>query len=179
MTTCDNSTRLVIWTELADQFLDTETRTWIPATAKLLVDAGLSTEQAFAIMHHEVVIVVWPNVWSVAGERAGWDPGLAASAHHPAGDLATSVRRLAYPIYRRQVHAMHENWVAVEQCMQLFAPLDTAAREQRPADLDVLACVGIDSGAQAAADLDERQRHHPAHSAPGPLSRSLFRLSSS
>ena len=41
--------RETIWSAFAEQFLDTETRVWIPETARLCVETGVSVQEAEAI----------------------------------------------------------------------------------------------------------------------------------
>jgi hypothetical protein len=54
MDTKADPTRRAIWIALADQFLDTETRTWIPHTALQIVEAGYPLEEARRIWRYEV-----------------------------------------------------------------------------------------------------------------------------
>ena len=55
-----------IWLDLAEHFLDTETRHLIPASAGLCVRAGLSIEAAGNIWRYEVTPAVWPPLGMIA-----------------------------------------------------------------------------------------------------------------
>ena len=53
--------------------LDTEARHAIPGTALLWVEAGADEAAVRHAWRYEVTPAVWPNLWSVAGEWAGWN----------------------------------------------------------------------------------------------------------
>lgn len=65
--------RLVaMWTSLADHFLDTETRDGVVRSALVCCEAGVDRDELERVWFDEVVPVVGGNLWSVAGEWAGW-----------------------------------------------------------------------------------------------------------
>jgi hypothetical protein len=57
------ATREDVWEGLANQFLDTETRHFIPGLALMCVEAGLSTASAFDAWAYEVTPAVFFNLW--------------------------------------------------------------------------------------------------------------------
>ncbi len=65
-------TREDVWEAFADQFLDTETRTWIPRAALTAVEAGFSRAEAYDVWRFEVTPAVSANLLDLAGEWAGW-----------------------------------------------------------------------------------------------------------
>jgi hypothetical protein len=141
-----------VWEALGDQFLDTETRTWIPRAAQTCVDAGLTREAAFDVWAYEVTPALWSNIWSVAGEWAAWDRGwleqrIRASAVKPS--------RLAYLAYRVRIHGLHANWNAIGQCVTLLAEAGPAARRALGADLTWLASQYFDFMASMPAPSSE------------------------
>ena len=109
--------RITVWLAMADHFLDTETRHDIPLTALLCVEAGWSCERARDAWRHEVSPAVAFNLWSVAGEWAGWDrewlvariERLRSSWHNRPGTLK-SLR------YRLRAPGMDGVWVAMPRC---------------------------------------------------------------
>lgn len=108
--------RVAVWMAMAEHFLDTETRESIPRTAEVCVQAGLSVAQAREIWQHEVSPALYANLWSVAGEWAGWDePWLVQR-------IRASRRRLrgplGYLVYRAQVQGLHDVWLEIERCME-------------------------------------------------------------
>lgn len=64
-----------LWIALADLFLDTETRWFLPDAAQVAVRHGFSWEQVSSILDYELTPVVGPNLLDVAGEWAGFDRG--------------------------------------------------------------------------------------------------------
>jgi hypothetical protein len=131
--------QLAIWMAMAEHFLDTEPKQGVAHTALLCVQSGLSIEQARAIWQHEVSPALYLNLWSVAGEWAGWDEAWLVER------VIKSRRRLrgtlGYLAYRTQVQGLHSVWLAIEGCMQtlLAASADdrTALAQQLTRDIDV------------------------------------------
>ncbi|HET6333274.1 MAG TPA: hypothetical protein VFG30_08680 [Polyangiales bacterium] len=120
--------QVAVWTAMAQHFLDIETEEEIPHTALLCVQSGLSIEQARAIWQHEVSPALYPNLWNVAGEWAGWDETWLVER------ILKSRRRLrgllGYVLYRFQVQGLHDVWLAIERVMStlLAAPLEERTR---------------------------------------------------
>jgi len=125
---------------MADHFLDTETRTGIPITALICVEAGLSVSQARDIWCYEVTPAVWPNLWAVAGEWAGWrEDWLVGQIRRYRERWPNRPGMIPYLIYRLRVHMIHRDWVAIGKCMELLLQ-DTASRRGRlTTDLKLLA----------------------------------------
>jgi hypothetical protein len=142
-----------VWEALGDQFLDTETRTWIPRAAQTCVLAGLTREAAFDVWAYEVTPALYLNLWSVAGEWAGWDRAwleqrVRASAVKPS--------RLAYIGYRARLPGLHAHWNAIARCIDLLlADAEPAAREALVAELIWLASQYFDFGASMPAPSSE------------------------
>lgn len=65
--------RRALWLALADLFLDTEVRWFVPRAAYCAVDSGFGWDETEHILYHEVGPVVGGNLLNVAGEWAGWD----------------------------------------------------------------------------------------------------------
>ncbi len=142
-----DSNRPEVWMALADQFLDTETRTWIPSTALLIVKAGYSIEEAKDILRYEVSPAVSFNSWSVAGEWAGWDEDwLTDRIKSQLGRWPHRPGVIPYLLYRLQVHFIHGAWTTIERCMNLFEPLNDKRRQNLDADLSFLAELYFDFG---------------------------------
>jgi hypothetical protein len=126
--------RIMVWLAMADHFLDTETRQNIPLTALQCVEAGFSGERARDAWRHEVSPAVAFNLWSVAGEWAGWDRDwlverierLRSSGHNRPGTLQDMRYWLRAP-------GMHGVWVAIERCMQALSAIDSAPQRRRTA----------------------------------------------
>ena len=104
---------------MADQFLDTETDDQIPKIASLCNEAGLSITEARNIWRYEVTPAVWPNVWSITGEWAGWDAAwLAARIAEKRGLWPNRPGVLSWAVYRFRVHLLDRQWKAIERCMR-------------------------------------------------------------
>jgi len=113
--------KTAIWLDLAEHFLDTETRHLIPASAGLCVRAGLSIEAAGNIWRYEVTPAVWPNLWSVAGEWGLWERDwLTSRIQALRGRFPNRPGAFAKLIYRLRVHYNHRVWVAIAACMEEF-----------------------------------------------------------
>lgn len=125
-------TREDVWVALADQFLDTETRAWIPHAARVCVEAGLTPERAFEVWAYEVTPALWPNLWSVAGEWAGWERSWLCARIRRHRTRASWWR---YAIYRGRVQGLHAVWREIEACLHELAALDPASRPVREAEL--------------------------------------------
>ena len=66
--------RRPVWQALSDLFLDTETRPAVPAAAQVCEASQYSIDELNIIWRHEVSPVLAPNLLSVAGEWAFFDP---------------------------------------------------------------------------------------------------------
>jgi hypothetical protein len=111
--------QVAIWESMADHFLDTDTDEWIPRTARLCVEAGLSTAEAGRIWRFEVVPAVWPNCWDLAGEWACWPTEwLVAAIERARGRWPNRPGLCGELVYRMRVHLFHESWRAIAREMQ-------------------------------------------------------------
>ena len=128
------TTREDVWELMADQFLDTETRTWIPKTALACVELGLTEEQAFDVWAYEVTPAVWPNVWDIAGEWACWDrKWLVAEIRKK------TPRKRSWLVYRAHVHGVHQSWITIAACMRVLWRTPAAERRELASTLEWLA----------------------------------------
>jgi hypothetical protein len=137
----DDPNRADVWVAMADHFLDTETRHDIPLTAMRCIDAGLTIAEAREVWCYEISPAVSFNVWSVAGEWAGWDRAwLIERADRLRRRWTNAPGTARWLRYRIRVHHMHGVWVAIERCMEVLLRVDDPAERQRAAlDLASLA----------------------------------------
>jgi hypothetical protein len=111
--------RRAVWIALADLFLDTDTTSSIPVAARACVDAGYSASEARIIWRHEVTPALWPNIWSVAGEWAGWDEAwLVDRIERQRGRWPNRPGAIGSLIYRLRAGSLEETWRAIERCMR-------------------------------------------------------------
>ena len=142
-----DSNRPEVWMALADQFLDTETRTWISSTALVIVKAGYSIEEARDIWRYEVSPAVYLNAWDMLGEWAGWDEDwLNKRIKSLRGRWPHRPGVIPYLLYRLQALPIHGAWTAIERCMSLIEPLNDKRRQNLDADLSFLAELYFDFG---------------------------------
>jgi hypothetical protein len=144
-----------VWEAMANHFLDTETRHDIPLTALRCVQAGLSVREAFEVWAYEVTPAVFLNIWSVAGEWAGWDRGwLVWSIQWSRGSWCNRIPFIRWLIYRMRVHLMHGVWVSIARCMtELLKRNSPIEQEQTANDLAALARHYFDFCPTKFADL--------------------------
>jgi hypothetical protein len=141
------TTREDLWELMAEQFLDTETRTWIPKTALACVELGLSEEAAFDVWAYEVTPAVWRNIWDIAGEWAGWDrQWLVAEIRRKAP------RKKSWRVYRAHVHFAHDCWVAIAACIRVLWHTPEAERSELVGTLTWLAAHYLDFGTGGLGD---------------------------
>jgi hypothetical protein len=128
-----------VWIAFADHFLDTETRQDLPWAALAAVEGGFTVEEARAIWLHEVVGVVGANLWSVAGEWAGWNqPWLlerleALHRSHQGGP-----GRLWRLHCRLEALPSEPCWRAIRRCMERLQAEPPKARRAVAQDLVAL-----------------------------------------
>jgi hypothetical protein len=134
------------WDALAEHFLDTETRVWIPRSARICVAAGLSREEAFDAWAYEVTPALWSNAWSVAGQWAGWDRAWLVARIREVRERPSSV---AYAIYRVRAHALHSVWCAIAACIDALHATAPEGRDLLTDELRWLASQFFDFGAKA------------------------------
>lgn len=67
------SPRESLWLLIADQFLDTETTYWLPDIVSFALQHNFSYPECAKIWKYEVCSLLYPNMFCVAGEWAGWD----------------------------------------------------------------------------------------------------------
>ena len=116
-----NSPTEQLWEALADQFLDTETRHWLPRTAWLGVKSGLPWESISQCLHHQVAPAVAPNLLDIAGEWAGF----------PQDWLFSQIRACQGPtsVSRTVMADLANLWEALGR---LFVYLGSASEDELP-----------------------------------------------
>jgi hypothetical protein len=128
-----------VWIAFADHFLDTETRYALPMAAYAAVEAGFGAGEAKEIWCYEVTPVVGANLWSVAGEWAGWDEVWLVDAISGIARRRTRAPGpLAYLAYRATIHFGHASWTAIERLMEALLSVEPAARKALASDLEAL-----------------------------------------
>jgi hypothetical protein len=159
-----DESRKRVWMAFAEHFLDTETRQELPQAALAAVEAGFSVEEAREIWCYEVTPAVGANLWSVAGEWAGWDEEwLVATVAEAARRRRRPPGIGSYLAYRATVHFGHASWVAIERLMKALLAVDPAVRKTLASDLAALAShyfdfVPRDLGLQSPGRRDELKR---------------------
>lgn len=141
---------------LADQFLDTETRHDVPLVALRCLEAGLTREQAREIWCYVITPAVGANLFSVAGEWAGWD------AEWLNGRIARIERRRVVPgvpwlrafFYWLGLPIHHRTWRAIDRCMADLAAVPETERRERARTLGGLARVYFDFAWKYDTELD-------------------------
>jgi hypothetical protein len=161
--------RLVaVWEAMAEHFLDTETRQNLPMTALRCVEAGLSVEQAREVWKCDVLPAVGFNVFSVAGEWAGWDRAW----------LVSRIERIRRgPRWMRQVRLafsidlMRGVRVAIERCIELLEVTTTTQREQLARDLTFLSHHAFDFVPKSLGAVEPAARERIRALYPNPFER--------
>lgn len=126
----DDPRRIEVWVAMADHFLDTETRHDIPLTAMRCIAADLSIAESRDAWRYEVSPAVALNLWSVAGEWAGWDRDwLIARIDRRRRRWENRPGTLRWLRYRIRVHLMHGVWRSIGRCME--ALLKNESRDER------------------------------------------------
>lgn len=149
-------TREDVWEELADQFLDTETRHSIPRVALMCVEAGMSPASAFDAWAYEVTPAIFWNLWSVVGEWTGWN---RESLFARIRERSVKPSRWAYLAYRFRVQSAHTRWVAIGKCMGIFQQTPAVCRERVSSELAWLARQFFDfTNSMAPPSSAERMR---------------------
>jgi hypothetical protein len=135
MSESNENARLVpVWLNMANHFLDTETRQDLPITAWCCVQAGLSVTQARAVWQHEVSPAVGFNLFCIAGEWAYWDEDW----------LIEQIRRCKVSLWHRPGRwrsisswlppLMSGQWLTISRCMQLLQAIPEASERKRTTD---------------------------------------------
>ncbi len=167
--------QLVVWLQMAEHFLDTETRQDLPLTALACVEAGLSPGEACRIWRYQVSPAVAFNLWDVAGEWAGWRPEWleqtikkrCAGGHYRPGVWG-------YLSYRLRVHSAHAYWRSIERFMQILSGYGTLDEQCRVAgDLRLLAQHYVDFGPFENEIVDDDRRQRMLALYPEPFVRSI------
>jgi predicted metal-dependent HD superfamily phosphohydrolase len=151
--------RVAVWIAMAEHFLDTDTQEDVPHTASLCVRSGLSIEKAREIWQHEVSPALYPNLWILGGEWAGWDEAWLVER------ILKSRRRLrgtlGYLAYRLQVQSQHSVWQEIERHMEklLAAPMTKLDAAMLPFDLPE----PLEAALRRAYEQPPRAYHHFGH----------------
>ncbi len=135
----NHSSRIEVWVDMANHFLDTETRHDIPLTALRCLDAGWTVAEARDVWRYEVSPAVAFNVWDIAGEWAAWDrEWLVHRIERLRAGWDSRPGTARWLRYRIRVHFLHAVWRATERCMELlsgFAPDERRRAAQHLASL--------------------------------------------
>lgn len=146
---------VVLWDALAEHFLDTETRHLICEHARLCLDLRISVSRARHAWQYEVAPAVWPNLWDVVGEWAGWDPTwLVHRIRRKRNRWPNRPGSLAYLVYRLRIQGTHQTWVAIEKCMELMGCALPDRRLDLVRDLSWLSQHFFDAGTPPLEDRD-------------------------
>jgi hypothetical protein len=135
----ENDAHLIpVWVAFADQFLDTETRTWLPSAALAAVEAGLSVEQARDVWCQDVMPVVGRNLFAPLGQWSGWKEtwlveSIREKRKRKRGRFARSLQQ------RFALFASGSSWRTVEHCMLALRAVAPEQRTTLVRDLHVLA----------------------------------------
>ena len=149
--------RVGLWVRFADQFLDNETRTWLPGTALAVLTAGYTLAEARTIWRYEVTPAVWSNL-GVAGAWAGWPaPWLVPRIERLRGRWPNRPGLLAGLIYRLRARSLERSWRGITACHRLLAAAPPAQRESLCADLTLLAEVFFAAGQRPPRATPERR----------------------
>lgn len=147
-----------VWVEMAEHFLDTETRHDIPRTALVCLEAGLSIAEAREVWRYEVPRAVGLNVRSVAGEWTGWDRDWLVSTverlRHRWDNRPWTARALRY---RLRAHAVDGVFRSIERHMAWLASTPREAREEEAHRMGTLARLAFDFD-PPTLDASERAR---------------------
>jgi hypothetical protein len=135
-----SAAKVAVWESLAQHFLDNDTRSAIPHSAELCLDAGLSPAAAHDVWRYEVTPALWTNLWNHLGEWAGWDTAwLVSTIEAHKRSRFNRPGRFNALIYRWRIQSSHAVWVAVEACMHALLREPEASRPQLTANLTWLA----------------------------------------
>ncbi|MFN0127374.1 MAG: hypothetical protein ACKV19_11885 [Verrucomicrobiales bacterium] len=106
--------RRPLWVALSELWLDTELSTEdLERIARVMADSGLTIEELRQVYLVEVAPVVSPNLFSVAGEWAGWDEEwLCSGIVHNLRDRPRATKFLSwFPLTRRpMLYATERHW---------------------------------------------------------------------
>jgi hypothetical protein len=167
--TCTDPARVAVWVSMADHFLDTETRHDLPRTALCCVEAGLSAAEARHVWQHEVSPAVGFNLFSGAGEWAGWDRDwlLARIAR---ARLCYWHRPGTWLSLRWPMPLMGGQWLAIERCIEFLQAFPGERTRQTAAnDLTRLARHLFDFGGKDLSTLEPREQQRVRALYPAPF----------
>lgn len=111
---------------MAEHFLDTEVRPWIPSTALTCLDAGLTPPQAQDIWKKDIAPTVGWNLLSVAGEWAYWDEDWLCAQIEKTRRANILSKLITHRGLARLAHSM---WIPIEKSMLHLAPLNQETRK--------------------------------------------------
>lgn len=143
------------WLELAEHFVDTETRHWLPRTALACVEAGFDVEEMRAALLGRIAPELGSNLLSVAGEWAGWaEAPLLAALRLRDGPVSPWSRAAS-----RCLPGVEGTSRALARFMRLIEPRPPAEREALVVSLSYLGRVYFDFDVEdpsAPAPVDTR-----------------------
>lgn len=151
--------RVVLWSLLAEYFLDTENLRLIPVTAHHLLADGFTIEEVRHAWRYEVAPVVGLNLWSAAGEWAGWPDDWLADrigahrARHPGTGWPATL------LYFLLAGIVDGVLTAITGCMAALAAVPPAQRRTMSRDLAILASFYLGEAERAGGVAPD---HEPA-----------------
>lgn len=139
---------------MSDLFLDTETRWFIPAVAKALLDSGYCEQTLNAIWRHEALPEFGSNLLCVAGEWAA----LPVNERR----LARRARRPFWRRLRLGVHlaerANQPTWMSVLQLRNHLATYPTGMQVKMASVFGAFACAWTEASLDDLLFVDEKVR---------------------
>ena len=117
LTNAEIAARRPVWVALSDLFLDTDVSLSYEYTAQICARSEYTLDELKQILINEVAPVVSVNLFSMAGEWAGFDEEwLVAGIRHKMNSQSPCSKAMT-KLFRRFVfkHYIHEHWRAVAQ----------------------------------------------------------------
>lgn len=167
--------RIELWMDMAEHFLDTETRPHIPLTALRCVEAGLTPSQARDVWRYEVTPAVAFNLWDVAGEWAAWDRDwLIQRIERLRAGWWSRPGTLRALRHRVRAQCLEGVWCAIERCMlTLTEAANCEERARLAADLALLSGHYFDFCQQELATLPGATRRRVRALYPEPFRQAM------
>jgi hypothetical protein len=141
--------RHALWTTFADFFLDGETRVEVPHAARLIIDCGLSFQQADRIWRYEVTPALFWNTFSIAGQWGAWNEASLIERIEKVRKRIHNRPPLGTLLYPARSLVVRADWKAVQRCVAHFeaSSFDAEKRLCAATRLTRLARLFFDDGA--------------------------------
>lgn len=134
--------RKILWEQMSQHWLDTESRHRLPQTAYLCLESGYGRQEVRDIWRYEVTPAVWRNLYIIGGNWLGWDrDGLADMILRRQVRPAFRGSWLARVVYRCRAYLAHADWLVLENLMSYMRPHSPQKRHELCADLSKLALI--------------------------------------